>query len=150
MGPCVVHVQVPLCMCVTGKEFGRLHNLHGHMHMHNNSKPYVCFCGSSFTLKGQPCSLSSSCCCCFCGMGFKQDVLGRNQNDNSDNDDSDDCIDSDDNKSNFCRAVWHQWYLHSNKNEDNNSNKSNLGRAIWHQYQYFNISDPWCNLLFDF
>ena len=36
----------------SGKQFGRLHNLQGHMHMHNDSKPYTCFCGSSFTLKG--------------------------------------------------------------------------------------------------
>ena len=36
----------------TGKEFSRYHNLQGHMHMHTNSKPYVCFCGTAFTLKG--------------------------------------------------------------------------------------------------
>jgi hypothetical protein len=28
-------------------------NLQGHLHMHNDTKPYSCFCGSTFTLKGK-------------------------------------------------------------------------------------------------
>ena len=35
------------------KEFGRMHNLQGHTHVHNNSRPFKCsICQSSFTLKG--------------------------------------------------------------------------------------------------
>lgn len=48
---CLFHIFI--CHIVfAGKQFGRLHNLQGHIHMHTNSKPYVCFCGSSFTLRG--------------------------------------------------------------------------------------------------
>ncbi|KAI0208149.1 hypothetical protein LSAT2_007149 [Lamellibrachia satsuma] len=37
---------------ICGKQFSRLHNLNGHIHMHKGTKPHVCFCGASFTLKG--------------------------------------------------------------------------------------------------
>lgn len=36
-----------------GKEFNRMHNLMGHMHLHSDSKPFKClYCPSKFTLKG--------------------------------------------------------------------------------------------------
>lgn len=36
-----------------GKEFNRMHNLMGHMHLHSDSKPFKClYCSSKFTLKG--------------------------------------------------------------------------------------------------
>ncbi|KAK1801330.1 hypothetical protein P4O66_023014, partial [Electrophorus voltai] len=36
-----------------GKEFNRMHNLMGHMHLHADSKPFKClYCPSKFTLKG--------------------------------------------------------------------------------------------------
>lgn len=47
-----------LCVLVTawqlcGKEFNRMHNLMGHMHLHSDSKPFKClYCPSKFTLKG--------------------------------------------------------------------------------------------------
>ena len=49
---CFAAVDV-MCALHTGKQFSRLHNLNGHVHMHKGTKPHVCFCGASFTLKGQ-------------------------------------------------------------------------------------------------
>uniref|UniRef100_A0A8C6LRU8 Zinc finger protein 366 n=1 Tax=Nothobranchius furzeri TaxID=105023 RepID=A0A8C6LRU8_NOTFU len=47
--PCNVHLVFQLC----GKEFNRMHNLMGHMHLHSDSKPFKClYCPSKFTLKG--------------------------------------------------------------------------------------------------
>lgn len=44
------------CLCLRqlcGKEFNRMHNLMGHMHLHSDSKPFKClYCPSKFTLKG--------------------------------------------------------------------------------------------------
>lgn len=38
---------------VCGKEFNRMYNLLGHMHLHSDSKPFRCpYCSSKFTLKG--------------------------------------------------------------------------------------------------
>jgi hypothetical protein len=48
-----INLSVDFCIFFSGKSFGRLHNLQGHMHMHEDSKPFVCFCGSSFTLRGE-------------------------------------------------------------------------------------------------
>ncbi|XP_013407131.1 zinc finger protein 366 isoform X1 [Lingula anatina] len=49
----VVHADEKPFKCnVCGKQFGRVHNLQGHMYMHEGNKPHVCFCGSSFTMKG--------------------------------------------------------------------------------------------------
>eukprot|EP00061_Rhincodon_typus_P012661 g38539.t1 len=42
---------LPLVVC--GKEFNRMYNLLGHMHLHSDSKPFKCpYCSSKFTLKG--------------------------------------------------------------------------------------------------
>lgn len=43
-----------LCLSqLCGKEFNRMHNLMGHMHLHSDSKPFKClYCASKFTLKG--------------------------------------------------------------------------------------------------
>ena len=37
---------------IADKQFGRLHTLQGHMHIHEDSKPHICFCGATFTLRG--------------------------------------------------------------------------------------------------
>lgn len=51
--PCL---RVTCCLCLRqlcGKEFNRMHNLMGHMHLHSDSKPFKClYCPSKFTLKG--------------------------------------------------------------------------------------------------
>lgn len=45
------HFLLFLQLC--GKEFNRMHNLMGHMHLHSDSKPFKClYCPSKFTLKG--------------------------------------------------------------------------------------------------
>lgn len=42
-----------LILQLCGKEFNRMHNLMGHMHLHSDSKPFKClYCPSKFTLKG--------------------------------------------------------------------------------------------------
>lgn len=41
------------CFQLCGKEFNRMHNLMGHMHLHSDSRPFKClYCSSKFTLKG--------------------------------------------------------------------------------------------------
>lgn len=43
----------PFVPQLCGKEFNRMHNLMGHMHLHSDSKPFKClYCPSKFTLKG--------------------------------------------------------------------------------------------------
>ncbi len=47
-------IEQAFSMLFSGKEFSRFHNLQGHMHMHQDSKPHVCLtCGATFTLKGK-------------------------------------------------------------------------------------------------
>lgn len=46
-------IAAPFVFQLCGKEFNRMHNLMGHMHLHSDSKPFKClYCPSKFTLKG--------------------------------------------------------------------------------------------------
>lgn len=51
--PPLIAAPLSLVFQLCGKEFNRMHNLMGHMHLHSDSKPFKClYCPSKFTLKG--------------------------------------------------------------------------------------------------